>query len=63
MFIDEKRINMFRKLIIAAIVAISFFPSNPATATSHGKTLSNLNNNDIMFAHPNMLRRIVLIKR
>ena len=41
---------MFRKLIIAAIVAIAFLPSNPATATSHGKTLSNLNNNDIMFA-------------
>ena len=50
MFIDEKRINMFRKLIIAAIVAISFLPSSPAIATSHGKTLSNLNNNDIMFA-------------
>jgi len=41
---------MFKKIIVALLFVISFLPASSAVAGSHGKTLSNLNNNDIMFA-------------
>jgi uncharacterized protein (DUF305 family) len=41
---------MFKKIIVVLAIAVSFLPTSSATASSHGKTLSNLNSNDIMFA-------------
>lgn len=41
---------MFKKIIFALLFVVSFLPASSAVAGSHGKTLSNLNNNDIMFA-------------
>ena len=41
---------MFKKIIVALLFVVSFSPASPAVASSHGKTLSNLNSNDIMFA-------------
>lgn len=41
---------MFKKIIVALLFVVSFSPTSPAVASSHGKTLSNLNSNDIMFA-------------
>ena len=41
---------MFKKIIVALLIAVSFLPTSSAVASSHGKTLSNLNSSDIMFA-------------
>jgi uncharacterized protein (DUF305 family) len=41
---------MFKKITVLFIVLLSFASTSSAMATSHGKTLSNLNGNDIMFA-------------
>lgn len=41
---------MLKKIIFALFFIVSLLPANSAVASSHGKTLSNLNSNDIMFA-------------
>jgi uncharacterized protein (DUF305 family) len=41
---------MFKKITVLFIVLLSFASTSSAMATSHGKTLGNLNSNDIMFA-------------
>jgi uncharacterized protein (DUF305 family) len=41
---------MFKKITVVALILLSFAPMNSAQAMSHGKTLSNLGSNDIMFA-------------
>jgi uncharacterized protein (DUF305 family) len=41
---------MFKKITVLFIVLLSFSSTSSAMATSHGKMLSNLNGNDIMFA-------------
>jgi uncharacterized protein (DUF305 family) len=41
---------MFKKITVLFIVLLSSASASSAVATSHGKTLSNLNGNDIMFA-------------
>jgi uncharacterized protein (DUF305 family) len=41
---------MFKKITVLFIVLLSFASTSSAMATSHGKILSNLNGNDIMFA-------------
>lgn len=41
---------MFKKIIFTLLLTISSLPAGSAVASSHGKTLSNLNSSDIMFA-------------
>ena len=41
---------MLKKIIFALFFIVSLLPANSAVASFHGKTLSNLNSNDIMFA-------------
>lgn len=41
---------MLKKVIAAFLFTISLLPTNPAVASSHAKSLSNLSGTDIMFA-------------